>query len=112
MILELRKRILEKAGELEEALPYVAGVVALSKERRKAEEEVRKLLEEARQLSKRAEEAKRRAEELARKQEELARRILETEEGAAEEGGWKEEEVGSQTPAPQTARRRVPAEPV
>ena len=87
LILELRRRILEKAAELEEALPHVAGVVSLSKEKKRVIEEVEKLLKEAREHSKRAEEAKRKAEELAKKQEELARQILETEGGAAAEGG-------------------------
>jgi predicted RNase H-like nuclease (RuvC/YqgF family) len=118
LILELRRRILEKAGELEEALPHVAGVVSLSKEKRKMEEEARRLLEEARALARRAEEAKRRAEELARRQEELARQILETEGGtgappSAEGGGGGEGEGdGSQTLGSLAAGRKAPREPV
>jgi chromosome segregation ATPase len=67
LILELRRRILEKARELEEALPVVEEVVALSKERRR----LKGVLEG---LKREKEEHEKRLAELERK-----RRLLELE---------------------------------
>jgi len=67
LILELRRRILEKARELEEALPVVEEVVALSKERRR----LKGVLEG---LKREREEHEKRLAELERK-----RRLLELE---------------------------------
>jgi chromosome segregation ATPase len=100
LILELRKRILERAAELEEALPHVADVVALSKEKRRLKGALEGLKREREGLEKRLTELERRREELEQLEEQLNRKLDEIE--ARARGSTSEAGSSAETPETET----------
>jgi chromosome segregation ATPase len=99
LILELRRRILEKARELEEALPVVEEVVALSKERRRLKGVLEGLKREKEEHEKRLAALESMIQVLKRRREELAQRLYKIEaraRGSATPEAGSTSEAGSE----------------
>jgi chromosome segregation ATPase len=108
LLLELRRRVAERARELEEALPVVEEVVALSKERRRLKGVLEGLKREREEREKRLDELESVIPVLKRRREQLAQRLYEI-EGRAR--GATSEALGARADTAQASTEALPEFP-
>jgi len=77
LYLERRRALAGKVGELEEALPVVAEVVALAKQKKKVEKDTAQLKKRVEELDAEYLKLQQQSDELARKQEQIAKTLME-----------------------------------